>query len=142
MMDQGRDAILDQLAYLVDELDMQRPLLAALPADRLTLTHVGSSASIRDRYLQMLEAEITRHVPEAARLAGLDAVPVVKVTVDPDADVEWLVGELSRVRGVLTGHMARIDPWPESLTEYLHRVVLEDANALRDVAEQFYEMRS
>lgn len=142
MMDQGRDAILDQLAYLVDELDMQRPLLAALPADRLTLTHVGSSDSIRDRYLQMLEAEITRHLPEATRRAGLEDVPTVTVTVEPDADAEWLVGELSRVRGVLTRHMARIDPWPHALTEYLYGIVLEDANALRDVAEQFYEMRS
>ncbi len=141
-MDEGRDAILDQLAYLVDELEMQRPLLAALPSERLTLTHVGSSDSICDRYLGMLEAEITRHLPEAARLAGLDDVPTVTVTIEPDAETVWLVGELVRVRGLLTGHMARVDPWPDALAEYLYGVVLQDTDALRKVAEQFHEMRS
>lgn len=141
-MAEGRVAILDQLAYLTDELEMQRPLLGALPPDRLTLTHVGSSHSIRDRYVTMLEAEVTRHLPEATRLAGLGDVPVVTVTIEPDADTQWVLGELARVRSLLTEHMARVDPWPDALLEYLHRIVLQDADALRDVAEQFFEMRS
>jgi len=89
-----------------------------------------------------LETEVTGHLPEAARLAGLDDVPGFTVTIEPDATTAWVVGELIRARELLTGHMRHVDPWPDALQDYLYGVTLQDANTLQSVAEQFYEMRS
>lgn len=132
----GREVILDQLAYLVDELTLQRPLLARLPEERLTLTHVGTSESIRDRYARLLAEQRDAVHPRVN-------VPVTDLPApDSKADVDTLLVALIAHREALVDAVTRINPWDDELTEFLHGVAVSDSAMLRDIAEQFYEMRS
>ena len=135
-MNGGRDVILDQLAYLVDELTLQRPLLARLPEERLTLTHVGSDESIRDRYARMLSTERDEHLPRVGDSVTLPPAP------DTNGQVDDLIAAIIAHREVLVAAVADIDPWDESLTEFLHGLAVKDGATLREIAEQFYEMRT
>lgn|GEM_PF-6752809 len=135
-MNRGRDVILDQLAYLVDELTLQRPLLARLPEERLTLTHVGSNESIRDRYARMLRVEREEHLPRVIDSVTLPPAP------DTNSQVDELIAAIIAHREVLVEAISSINPWDDSLTEFLHGLAVKDGATLREIAEQFYEMRT
>lgn len=134
-MNTVRATILDQLAYLVDELTAQRPFLDRLPEDRFTLAPFGGDGSIRDRYVEMLRLEREEHLPRVGWQGSLAVPP-------DDVDTPAVVAAIAAHREALVSRVQGLDDWDEALTTYLHTLAIRDAERLKEVAEQFFEMRS
>ncbi|MEQ9105759.1 MAG: hypothetical protein RIE53_13800 [Rhodothermales bacterium] len=130
-----RDTILDQVAYLIDELTAQLPHLERLPEDRFTLAPFGGQGSIRDRYADMLRLEREEHLPHMGAVLPTD-------TPEDDASTVAIVEAIVAHREALVQVLSSADEWDEARASYLHQLAIRDAERLRDVAEQFFEMRS
>lgn len=130
-----RDTILDQVAYLIDELNAQIPFLERLPEDRFTLAPFGGQGSIRDRYADMLRLEREEHLPHLG-------VTPSGVVPQKDASTVRIVQSIVEHRESLVEALSSSDVWDDTRAAYLHQLAIRDAERLRDVAEQFFEMRS
>lgn len=130
-----REPILDQVAYLIDELNAQIPFLERLPEDRFTLAPFGGQGSIRDRYADMLRLEREEHLPH------LGVTPST-VVPEEDASTVRIVQAIVAHRESLVEALSSSDVWDDARAAYLHGLAIRDAERLRDVAEQFFEMRS
>lgn len=134
-MTEDRDIILDQVAYLIDELNAQVPFLERLPEDRFTLAPFGGHGSIRDRYADMLRLEREEHLPK------LGVTPSAVVPEEGALTVQ-IVQTIVAHRELLVQALSSSDVWDDARAAYLHGLAIRDAERLRDVAEQFFEMRS
>ncbi len=138
----------EQLLYLVDELDAQRPLYRKV-SDSILGERPPGDVSIRDHYEHMLQAEekFFRHIIKRSS----DEV-AEKLASEEATSIDTLLVRImnARARNVQNLPADDSDLWEESITvnerscsllEWTYQVALGDAKTLRAITMQLSEIR-
>ena len=157
-----RQALLDQLAYLIDETDVLRKHLARIPESVLEGKPVASDLSFREMYVALHLFDEKIYAPAAARLAEAETEPVSLHVPDarrlldqvaPErADMHVVLDRIRSARLALNALLARLDAkaWTrlvvigESETDLFglaRHVLRHDVDLLRSAATRLHESR-
>lgn len=155
-----RQALLGQLAYLIDETDMLRKHLGRIPESILEGRPVARDLSFREMYvaLHLFDEEI--YVPAAARLAKAETVslnvPDARELLDQvapvRADMQVVLDRIRSARSELTALLAGLDlnAWTRpvvvqgaatDLFGLTRHIVRRNVELLRDAAARLHESR-
>ncbi len=152
-----RDALLDQLAYLVDEIEALQTVIGGLPEQIKSGRPAPDTLTMKELYgaIATLDTEVRR--PRIERI--LDEESPALTTVDPDEEAraaDWNEQELpvilDRVRearhelvNVLTDlpltawhRTATLDDESVTLFDLVHRATQADAERLRDLGYRLH----
>lgn len=156
-----RRSLLDQLAYLIDELEAQTPLLGRVPEALLEARPLPDVWSVKERYGLLAAMDEIVHSPVLERMAG-EEEPVLEVP-EPQALVHreaWnsnsigaLVGRIQAARRAVLAALADLPEagWERTAVvggerqhvyAFVHRIVQHDADVLRAVGHLLFERRS
>lgn len=139
--DEMRAALLEQLAYLVDELEAQRPHLARLPGPLLEGRPYDGAPSLKELYGRMVAAE-------EARRARLTATPPPPPPADWNAvPLDELLDRLQAARRAVTAALDARPPaeWTRALNTpddpfaLAHGCIQHDAECLREIGYRLHE---
>lgn len=159
-LEQNLLSLVDQLAYLIDELSAQKAFIKRLPVSIMLATSIPGALSIKDRYLEFLEREEYLNLPVIAGLIdgtlvgkemdklsepsnqknmkSLSVLQIVERISETRAGViELLRGadEDEWLREVLKGGQ-KVD-----LRTWAYNMAIQDADDLREIGIQFSEQR-
>lgn len=148
-------SLLQQLAFLTEEFKAQRSFLARIPDSILTSAPYKDSVSIRGRYEILLarEEDVNRKVIEHFASGSRDAVALSEQSGEYGSlDVIDLVDRMIEARLLNVDRLQSIDEatWSRetvlndqamSLRVWAYRMVLQDADELREIAVQFSEQK-
>lgn len=153
-------ALIDQLSFLVDELEGQFVLIRRIPGALLTDRPFAEASSIRDLYLQFFERArglnemVIRGLIDGSAVGqdieSLD-IPVAEFASDKKGVIE-IIEDIITIRrhSVVMLESAKPAIWSRSVTrdnkqvslyEWAYEMALQDADDLREIAVQFYERR-
>lgn len=152
--------LIDQLSFLVDELEGQFVLIRRIPGSLLTDRPYAEVPSIRDLYLRFRER--TRGLNQSVIRGLIDGsavgqdiesldIPVEDLAVDNTGVIE-IIEDIITIRQHSVAMLELIEPaiWirsvirdnqPVSLYEWVYEIALRDADDLREIAVQFYERK-
>ncbi len=155
-----RQALLDQLAYLIDETTVLRKHVGRIPESVMEGRPIASDLSFREMYVSLYLFDEQVYSPAVARLAegehvSLD-VPEAKEVLDDAAPectgIEAVLDQISVARSGLTALFAKLDvhAWQGSVTingaatdvfGLAHHVIRHDVDLLRRAATRLHESR-
>ncbi len=130
--DRRRDALLDQLRYLLDEAEALGPLLARLPQDVLTAALPGERSPLAAfSHLATLDREVY-----APQVAGAEPSPEPASTAEDD-----LATALAGLRAARTDLVAAFEAadWSPALHDLALSVIHRDAEELKRLAYRLHE---
>lgn len=152
-----RRAILDQLAYLLDEIEALEPIIGRIPDALQTVRPLGQP-SLREIYGLLASFDEKVYLPRFRRMAAEEEPALVEA--DEDALLEtagWndlpLADILDPIREARRALLAFLEALPEadwSRTAYLggqhldvyrlaHHITQHDADLLRNVGQRLHE---
>lgn len=155
-----REALLDQLAYLVDEIEALRGIVHRVPEPVLTARPPGEALSIKQAYGVLAVLDEAVHLPRFRRLAAEDE-PAFEPP-DPagfaaheawdDAPIDALLARVQAARRALVAFLRTLPPdaWARTATvdgvlhdgyALAHAVTQHDADLLRPVGYRLHEAR-
>lgn len=79
-----RDALLEQLAYLCEEIRMLRPMAIALPVELLEARRTESSASLKEIYAELLIATEVAAQQSPESLQAIDEAEAIVAAANQD----------------------------------------------------------
>jgi hypothetical protein len=152
-----RDALLDQLAYLVDEIEALQTVIGGLPEQIKSGRPAPDALTMKELYgaIAMLDAEVRR--PRIERIVGEDD-PTLD-PVDPEAEVReagWNEQEMDDILDRVTEARQELvevlddlplDAWHRTATldgetvtlfTLAHRITQADAERLRDLGYRLH----
>jgi hypothetical protein len=150
-MSSRNDILLDQLAYLIDELEAQRPLLLRIPRHQIEGKPMESVPSLFELYAEMARKEWAEHV---GPLAGQAPEPAESESLSE------VLGSIQAGRRELIDHLSRLSPesWErtaphlvadaseadpesgqESVSAFAFQITQSDSTFLRTIAERLHE---
>ncbi|GMQ81965.1 MAG: hypothetical protein BMS9Abin05_1403 [Rhodothermia bacterium] len=148
-------SLLRQLTYLAEELKAQRSFLARIPESILSSAPYEDSVSIRGRYVALLgrEEDVNRKVIEhfASGSGNFVAITDEQPTY-VSLGITDLVDRMIEARMLNVDRMPCVDDraWSRetilndqvlSLRAWAYRMVMQDADDLREIAIQFSEQK-
>ncbi len=135
-----RDAVLDQLSFLIEELEAQRPWLNRIPEVQLAGKPLETVPSLIEIYQEMDLKEKREHLPGL----GMDSQEAVALN-----GIEGIIDSLIQARTVMVGRLRswKDDMWqsasPENsdltMEEFAYAITQSDAEYLRSIAERLNE---
>ena len=132
-LDRRREALLDQLRYLLDETEALGPLLASLPADVPAAAMPGERSILGTfAHLAALDREVY-----GPRLRG--AATPDEPASEPAVDLETALADLSAARADLVAAFEERDEWPEAWHTLALAIVHRDAEELKRLAYRLHE---
>ncbi len=153
-----RAALLDQLAYLIDELEAQKGLLHRIPDWALEGRPFEGEWSIKERYGALAAADVSVHLPQLRRIVEEDTpaleAPDRQALMTSEAWNEVEIGPLlervQAARTALTAFLRTLTPeqWartgsvggvPQDVYAYVHAVIQHDADGLRAIGYRLHE---
>lgn len=138
-MESKRTLIIDQLSYLLDELEAQRPWLNRIPSIQLEAKPMESSPSLVEMYAQMARREWQEHLP--ALLGPTDPF-LGKGTLSETIDT------IQQGRRQLVEFLQQIkeDDWEMAvsvngarISDYSFQITQSDGTFLKMIAERLHE---
>lgn len=146
MPDTRRDAILDQLRYLLDEVEMLRQVTARVPTPLLEARALEGSFSLKETLALLAALDAQVRLPRLEAAAG-------RVPNDTAIDEQALVGDAhtlsidalvdacvaARQRLVATAERLPPEAWERGVTALLYAVTQEDADRLRTLTQQLFD---
>lgn len=138
-MESTRTLIIDQLSYLLDELEAQRPWLNRIPSIQLEAKPMESSLSLVEMYAQMARREWQEHVPEM--LGPMD--PFLG-----KGNLSEMIDLVQQGRRQLIEYLQQIDQdvWETAVSvhganvaDYSFQITQSDSTFLRMIAERLHE---
>ncbi len=153
-----RMALVEQLAFLIDEIEAQKPLLRRVPAWALEGRPFAGERSIKEMYGMMADADATVHLPHLRRIVEEEA-PVLDVSPSPtlaaseawnEVAVDALLERVQTARAALATFLRSLTPeqWSRAgvvggerrdVYTYVHGIIQDDADALRAVGFRLHE---
>ncbi len=158
--EQNLQSLVDQLAYLIDELSAQVVFIERLPASIMLASPIPGAPSIKDRYAAFLEREehVNRRVITGlvdGSLVGKEIHSLSEPSKQKKMEslsVRRIIERISETRAgvidLLRG--ADEDEWSREVLEggqnvdlrtWAYRMALQDADDLREIGIQFSEHR-
>jgi hypothetical protein len=156
-----RRSLLDQLAYLIDELEAQKPILSRMPEDLLEAQPLPGAWSIKERYGLLAAADESFHLPGLERMVEeaepvLD-VPELQALVDAEPWNTYPIQNLlDRIQAARRAFLKVIAALPDAAWErsavvkgerrhvfaFAHRAVQHDADSLRAIGHLLFDRRA
>ncbi len=146
MDDQAR-LVVDQLAYLIDEVTALQTVIRGVPEALMEATPVEGEPSVkellesiaaqdRDVRIPVVRALLseTKH-EELARVANAGVEELLAAMREGRSELLRVVGEV----GDVSAARVAVDGEEIALVDFLYRVVQEDADVLRRAAERLHE---
>ena len=138
--------LLDQLDWLTDELEAQRPFLARMPDVQIKTSPLPELPSLLGMYYAMVARERDIHLPSL----GIKASSHLQDVPASDAWLDDLIIQLISMRSAIVDHLGRFtdDDWraaPAGASDHADVVTLAfeitqtDADSLRAIAERMRE---
>ena len=133
-------AILEQLSYLIDELEAQRPWITRIPAFQLTGKPMDSIPSLLEMYIQMSAAEWSDYLPSV----GINEAR----ELDPSIEISDVIDRIQQGRTRLVEHLGSIpeEAWEKTsldsgstLVDFAYQITQSDGTFLRSIAERLHE---
>ena len=158
--DDLRAALLDQLAYLIEEAEAMRSVVGAVPEAVQTGRALPDDRTMRETYGLLAALDRTVHAPRVRTLAEANpgAAPPAFDHADPDALVAahaWndvamdaLLDDVQAARRALLDALRAVDDWARTLTvggepldvfTYAHRVAEADFRLLRSLSLRLHD---
>lgn len=159
-----REALIDQLAYLTDEVEAQKAFLRALPVVLLEDAPLPGDLSIKQRYGVLIAADERVHLPQlrqmvtAATPASLSlSTPAPTVLAEAEAwqtlGIDTLLPRLQQARHALVAFLrglsqaswdatTDLDGEPCDVYTYVHRITQHDVDQLRAIGYRLHEGRA
>jgi len=152
-----REALLDQLAYLIDEIEVQKPLLMRLPSWALEDRPFEGTWSIVERYGLLAATDEAVFEPQARDIAAgkkpLLESPNEDLTPgssQADAGLPDLLSRIQTFRARLVEFLRTLPPdsWSRigyfgdmqrDLYAHVHAIIQHDADCLRLIGERLFE---
>ena len=149
-----RSILLDQLAYLIDELEAQKGHLARVPPAVLEGRPFDGEPTLKEMYGCMIDAEETIHLPgvermirrEAPHVAPPDPATPVAQEAWNDVDMPDLLARLQAARRSLVALLKALPPaaWTtagtlDDLYTLAHAITRHDAENLRTIGYRLHE---
>ncbi|WP_457653066.1 DinB family protein [Rhodocaloribacter sp.] len=152
-----RAAQLDQLAYLIDELEAQKPLLRRIPDWALEGRPFEGEWSIKERYGVLAAADVSVHLPQLRRIVEEDTPALEAPDRQAAASEAWneveigaLLERVQAARTALTAFLRALTPeqWartgsvggvPQDVYAYVHGIIQHDADGLRAIGYRLHE---
>jgi len=135
----SRSLILDQLSFLLDELEAQRPWLLRIPVFQLEAKPMESAPSLFEMYVNMSRQEWEVHVAEL----GGPSAPVASLTT-----LSGVIDHIQKGRRSVLEMLQRVSDtdWETATTgrgiflaEYAFQITQSDGNFLKAIAERLHE---
>jgi len=139
-LNHGIEAIVEQLTYLVDELEAQRPWITRIPEVQLTGRPMDSIPSLLDIYVRMAEKEWNDYVPTLTDLAAkpmLDSGSVSKVIDFIQAGRRAVVEALTSLSEA--DWVVAVNETDETVADFAFQITQSDSTFLRTIAERLHE---
>lgn len=137
-----RAALLDQLAYLIDEVEALRPVVGQVPEALQQLPTTDTGLSLRQTYGRIAaydEHVVLPQVQQAAAgepltLPGDDVLAEGDAAVN-DQPIDALLDRVQAARQAVVDALDALPPerWTRPVTALAHRVTQRDADLLRAV---------
>lgn len=122
--------MLDQMEYLVDEVEAQRAVVGLIPSAIWDARPPGDEKTLREMYAAMVEREL--HANRSS--FGLDGLPRTEEEQSPEALLtELAVARAALVRALRKGPVADLDAGT------CYRIVQEDTDSLREIGLRLNE---
>jgi hypothetical protein len=157
--DQARAVLIDQLRYLIDEVEALKPLVERVPdvvqsgrptPEALSMKEIYGALAMRD---EQVRAPRLKQMATAENPPVFDAVEDAELVEDADWNEQPLPSILDRVqsaRAALIDRLEALAPadWSctaqfgddiQSVYEMAHRIAREDADRLRDLGYRLHE---
>ncbi|RMF51451.1 MAG: DinB family protein [Bacteroidetes bacterium] len=150
--------LVDQLAYLIDEVEAQRPLLRRLPAWVLEGRPFAGTWSIKEMYGALAAADERVHLPVLRRLvageepscAEADLTALQACEPWNTLPLEALLDRVQAARRALVAFLRALPPeaWERTarfgatqrdLYACVHAIILQDTDCLREVGYRLHE---
>jgi hypothetical protein len=156
--DDLRAALLDQLAYLIEEAEATRSVVGAVPEAVQTGRALPDDRTMRETYGLLAALDRQVHAPRMRTLAAATGAPPAFDHADPDALVAahaWnevamdaLLDDVQAARRTLLDALRAVDDWSRTLTvgsepldvfTYAHRVAEADFRLLRTLSLRLHD---
>jgi len=149
------EGLVEQFGYHADELSAQRILLDRLPDSILKAVPLEGSRSIHDRYVDLLSRETKILYVISSVIEGKATEAESGLPSEPGAEsiaTAELAQRMARLRSEGANILASMNAseWNTpvcaeeedvDLAGWLYRIVLEDADELKAIGEQFFEQQ-
>ncbi len=148
-------SLVQQLAYLTEELKAQRSFLSRIPDSILSSAPYEDSVSIRRRYEALLgrEEDVNRKAIEHFESGSEDSIAITdKQPTYASLGITDIVDRMIEARMLNVDRMKHVDDraWSRetvlndqalSLRVWAYRMAMQDADELREIAIQFSEQK-
>ncbi|QXD17015.1 DinB family protein [Rhodocaloribacter litoris] len=150
--------LLDQLAYLIEELEAQKPLLERLPPWVLEGRPFEEAWSVKEYYGVLAAADAEIHLPAVRQLATAPAPALappereaLRTREDWNAlEITTLLERIQTGRRALVDFLSHLPPraWQRTgrigeaerdLQTYVHEIILHDTECLRAIGYRLHE---
>ena len=152
-----RDALLDQVDYLVDEIEALKTVVGGLPEQIKSGRPAPDALTMKELYgaLSVLDAEVRR--PRIERILEKDAPTLDPVDVDEqvreagwnDQEIDAILDQVTEARQALVDQLEALSPeaWHRSATlddesvtifDLVYRMTQNDAERLRDLGYRLH----
>lgn len=151
--DDRRQALLDQLRYLIVEADALGPMLERLPVEVLTLRPLPDERSVLEAFAHLAALDRSVHLPRLQAMLEQDT-PVFEPeepASEASSDVQAVLAEMRAAREALAAAFEQAPPaawlrtatFPDGQQRDLYAFALQitrhDAAVLRDLAYRLHE---
>jgi hypothetical protein len=155
----ARSVLIDQLRYLIDEVEALKPLVGRVPdavqegrptLDALSMKEIYGALATRDEQVR---------VPRLEQMTGADELPAFDPVDDPElvGDADWnerslpdILDRLQAARLALVDRLEALPPeaWAQTarfgdetrtVYEMVHHIVRADTDRLRDLSYRLHE---
>lgn len=132
--------IVDQLSYLIDELEAQRPWILRIPDVQLHGKPLDTAPSLFEMYQGMRNADLERHLP-------LLGIPYSTPASD-SASLSDVIDQIQHGRKALVDFLSSLSQaeWSQNLgdtesdiIEYAFQITQRDSTFLKGIAERLHE---
>jgi len=133
-------AIVEQLAYLIDELEAQRPWITRIPEFQLTGKPMDSTPSLLEMYIEMSRKEWEEFLPSLGILS-----PSTKTTPSDISGVLDLIQEgrralVSKLEATpSSGWSDLVEGTDTNLFTFAFQITQSDGTFLKSIAERLHE---
>ncbi len=146
MDDQAR-LVVDQLAYLIDEVTALQTVIRGVPEALMEATPVEGEPSVKELLESIAAQDRDVRIPvvrallsepkheELARVANAGVEELLAAMREGRSELLRVVGEV----GDVSAARVAVDGEEIALVDFLYRVVQEDADVLRRAAERLHE---
>lgn len=134
------ESILDQLAYLIDELEAQRPWLMRISEVQMKGKPMDSMPSLLEMYAEMARLEWENHVPLLTHESRASA---------RTEDISQILDQIQEGRKIIVTRLSALqtEQWEEFVREgeckRIHQFAFEmtrsDGDLLKAIAERMHE---